>query len=254
MLFTSEIYYTREGEKMLKINNFSKAYAKSDKKAVDEISFEVKAGEVFGFLGSNGAGKTTTIKAVTGILSSFDGSIEVCGIDIKKDPTLAKKQIGYVSDDHAVYDKLSGKEYLNFIADVFGVSEKDRSERMESLACDFSMQDALAKSISSYSHGMKQKIAVMAALIHQPKLWVLDEPMTGLDPQSAFELKEKMKSHTQNGNAVFFSSHILEVVEKLCDRIAIIEKGKIVAVGTVEELKGGSDLESYFLKLTGGEK
>lgn len=238
---------------MLKINNLSKSYAKSEIKAVDNISFEVKAGEVFGFLGSNGAGKTTTIKAITGVLAEFDGEIAIDGISIKENPTAAKKNIGYVSDDHAVYDKLSGREYLNFIADIFDVSESERKAQISSLAEDFSMTEAIEKSISSYSHGMKQKIAVMAALIHQPKLWVLDEPLTGLDPQSAFELKGKMKAHTKNGNSVFFSSHILEVVEKLCDRIAIIEKGKIIAVGTVEELKGGSDLESYFLKLTGGE-
>lgn len=239
---------------MLKINNLSKAYAKSNIKAVTGITLEVKPGEVFGFLGSNGAGKTTTIKAVTGILSNFDGEIEIDGVSMKENPTVAKRNIGYVSDDHAVYDKLSGREYLNFIADVFDISEIKRQEQISSLAEDFSMTEALSKSISSYSHGMKQKIAVMAALIHSPKLWVLDEPMTGLDPQSAYELKEKMKAHTKNGNSVFFSSHILEVVEKLCDRIAIIEKGKIVAVGTVEELKGGSDLESYFLKLTSGDQ
>ena len=239
---------------MLKIMNFSKAYAKSANKAVDDISIELRPGEIFGFLGSNGAGKTTTIKAVTGILSNFEGSIEICGVDIKKNPVQAKLQMGYVSDDHAVYDKLSGNEFMNFMADIYNVEETGRKEKIDKFAADFNLTESMAKSINSYSHGMKQKIAVMGALIHEPKLWILDEPMTGLDPQSAFELKEKMREHKEKGNTVFFSSHILEVVEKLCDRIAIIEKGKIIAVGTVEELKGSNqDLESYFLKLTGGE-
>lgn len=215
------------------------------------MSLEVKKGEVFGFLGPNGAGKSTVIKLLTGILNLDDGHIKIDEFDLKSDPINAKKQIGYVPDNHAVYEKLTGMEYLNFVADVFNISLGDRKTKINDLLEKFSLTKDANNQISTYSHGMKQKISVIAALLHNPKLWVLDEPLTGLDPQSAFILKEMMKDHAKAGNTVFFSSHVLDVVEKLCDRIAIIDKGKIVAIGTLKDLKqGGNSLEQYFLALT----
>lgn len=212
---------------------------------------EVKDGEVFGFLGPNGAGKSTVIKMLTGILSMDTGSIQINGSDLKTNPLEAKRQIGYVPDNHAVYEKLTGMEYLNFIADIFDISLEERQEKIKTLLEKFSLSADANNQIGTYSHGMKQKISVIAALIHNPKVWILDEPLTGLDPQSAFVLKEMMKSHAKAGNTVFFSSHVLDVVEKLCDRIAIINEGKIIAVGTLKDLKAsGNSLEQYFLALT----
>ncbi len=237
---------------MLTIRNLTKTYAKSNKKAVDNLSLELHPGEIFGFVGPNGAGKTTTIKALTGILRFEEGQIEIAGNDIQKAPLAAKREIGFVPDNHTAYDKLTGMEYLNFMADLYGVSLEARKERADRFLKAFNLEDAVNRQIKSYSHGMKQKIVVIGALIHEPKLWVLDEPMTGLDPQSAFELKEAMKEHAAKGNTVFFSSHVLEVVEKLCDRVGIIKDGRIIEVGTVEELreKGGENLEEYFLQVT----
>lgn len=240
---------------MLTIKNFSKTYLKSNKKAVDGLSLELKNGEIFGFLGPNGAGKSTTIKTVCGILNFDEGEIYIDGVNLKTDPVAAKLKIGYVPDNHEVYDKLSGMEYINFMADVYGVSLEDRKERAEKYIKMFNLSDAINNQIKTYSHGMKQKIVVIGALIHNPKLWILDEPMMGLDPQSSYELKEAMKEHVKNGNTVFFSSHVLEIVEKLCDRVGIIDDGKLVAVGKIDDLKaqsGDESLESYFLKLTGG--
>ena len=240
---------------MLKIQSFSKTYGKSEKKAVDNLSLELKEGEIFGFLGPNGAGKSTTIKTVCGILNFESGEIYVDGINLKTNPIEAKLKIGYVPDNHEIYDKLSGMEYINFMADIYGVSLEDRRARADKYIKAFNLTDAIDKQIKTYSHGMKQKIVVIGALIHNPKLWILDEPMMGLDPQSSYELKEAMKEHVKNGNTVFFSSHVLEVVEKLCDRVGIIDDGKLVAVGKIDELKeksGADSLESYFLKLTGG--
>ncbi len=240
---------------MLTIKNFSKTYLKSNKKAVDGLSLELKNGEIFGFLGPNGAGKSTTIKTVCGILNFDEGEIYIDGVNLKTDPVAAKLKIGYVPDNHEVYDKLSGMEYINFMADVYGVSLEDRKERAEKYIKMFNLGDAINNQIKTYSHGMKQKIVVIGALIHNPKLWILDEPMMGLDPQSSYELKEAMKEHVKNGNTVFFSSHVLEIVEKLCDRVGIIDDGKLVAVGKIDDLKaqsGDESLESYFLKLTGG--
>lgn len=217
---------------------------------------EVNKGEIFGFLGPNGAGKSTTIKMITGILMPDYGNIEVCGYDLINNPINAKLNIGYVPDNHAVYEKLKGIEYLNFMADIYGINKEDREKNIGNYLKIFNMEDAANSLIKSYSHGMKQKICVIGALIHNPKLWILDEPLTGLDPQSAFMLKEHMREHCKQGNTVFFSSHVLEVVEKICDRVAIIDKGRLVAVGTIEQLKSRADnsLEKYFLELTSGEK
>ncbi len=237
---------------MLKISNVSKAYSKGTVKAVDNISLKVKPGEIFGFLGPNGAGKTTTIKMITGILPIDQGTITVNGYDIEKEPIEAKMSMGFVPDSHDVYERLMGIEYLNFIADVYDVSAKDRKERIDKYLDMFEMKDAASQPIKSYSYGMKQKIILTGALLHMPPLWILDEPMTGLDPRASHLLKEEMHQHCAKGNTVFFSTHVLEVAEKLCDRIGIINKGKIIAVGTLDELRksGDSSLESIFLKLT----
>lgn len=241
---------------MLKIENLVKVYASSDVRAVDGLSLELKKGEIFGFLGPNGAGKSTTIKCLTGILPITEGRIEINGYDLKTDPIRAKRSFGYVPDQHVVYNKLTGAEYVNFMADIYGVSTEDRKRRSEELFETFHLSDAKNSPISSYSHGMAQKICVIGALIHDPDLWVLDEPLTGLDPQAAFELKELMRAHCNKGKTVFFSSHVLDVVEKLADRVGIIDGGKLVAVGSVEELKSSQNgsLEEVFLKITGDGK
>lgn len=242
---------------MIKLNNISKAYGKSDVKAVDDLSLEIKDGEIFGFLGPNGAGKSTTIKMITGILSPDSGSIEINGINMAKDPTKAKMDIGFVPDNHETYETLKGIEYLNFIGTVFKIDSVTLQSRIKEYADMFSLTDALPNLISSYSHGMKQKLMVIAALIHEPKVWVLDEPLTGLDPQSAFQLKQLMRKHADNGNTVFFSSHVIDVVEKVCDRIAIINNGKLVVVDTLEKIKKNKNvsLENLFLTVTAnGEK
>ncbi|MCL2370480.1 MAG: ABC transporter ATP-binding protein [Firmicutes bacterium] len=236
---------------MLNITNLTKSYANNAVKAVDGLSLTLQKGEIFGFLGPNGAGKTTTIKALTGILPFDEGQITIDGIDVKKNPTSAKQNIGYVSDNHVIYDKLSGREYVNFLADVFGVG-KDERELVKEMVDKFGLTDAYNSQIKTYSHGMKQKISVIGALVHSPKLWVLDEPLTGLDPQSAFELKSLMRLHCDRGNTVFFSTHILEVAEKLCDRVGIIVKGKLAAIGTPDQIakSQGKTLEEVFLELT----
>ncbi|MBQ4047873.1 MAG: ABC transporter ATP-binding protein [Clostridia bacterium] len=247
---------------MLKLENISKTYAKSKTKAVDDFSLSVNRGEIFGFIGPNGAGKTTTIKMIMGILRPDSGTITIDGIDISKKPVTAKKKISYVPDNQDIYDRLTGKEYLNFIADVYRVDKATRAAQMEKYLTMFHLKDAVDEQIRTYSHGMRQKLMLTAALIPDPELWVLDEPMVGLDPKSAHELKKEMRSHCDAGNTVFFSTHVLEVAEKLCDRIAIIDNGKLIAVGSVEELKqshsagalGGESLESIFLSLTEDEE
>ncbi|MDE6967735.1 MAG: ABC transporter ATP-binding protein [Clostridia bacterium] len=242
---------------MITINNLSKKYKNAETFAVKDVNLQINDGEVFGFIGSNGAGKSTTIKCITGILPFTKGQIEIAGIDLEKDPITAKKNIGYVSDNHSVYDKLTGREYVNFLADVYGVSKELRDKRLEKFAVRFDLQDKLDNQIRSYSHGMKQKICVIGALIHEPKVWILDEPLTGLDPKSAKELKGLMREHCEKGNVVFFSSHVLEVVEKLCDRIAIIKNGEIIATFTMETLEAeqkGKSLEDFFLEITGDAK
>lgn len=240
---------------MIKITNLSKKYKNAQDFAVKNLNLEVNGGEVFGFIGSNGAGKSTTIKCITGILPYSEGEIEIAGYDLAKNPIEAKKNIGYVSDNHSVYDKLTGRQYVNFLADVYGVPKDLRDQRLNSLAIRFGLQDKIDTTIKSYSHGMKQKICVIGALIHEPKVWILDEPLTGLDPKSAKELKELMREHCEKGNVVFFSSHVLEVVEKLCDRVAIIKNGEIIATFTMAELEekqSGKTLEDIFFEITEG--
>ena len=214
---------------MIQIKNVSKSYVKGVK-SVDKIDLEIKDGEIFGFLGPNGAGKTTTIKMITGILNSDEGEINLDGIDITKNPVQAKKQFGYVPDNPDMFLRLKGIEYLNFIADIYEIPKETRKEKIETFAKRFEIYDALSNYIGSYSHGMRQKIILISMLMHEPKNWILDEPMTGLDPKSAFDLKEMMREHKSKGNAVFFSTHVLEVAEKLCDRIGIINKGKLLFV------------------------
>lgn len=229
----------------------TKWYQANQTPAVENLSLEVKPGEIFGFLGPNGAGKSTTIKMVSGILTPNQGSITVCGVDMVRDPVEAKRNIGYVSDNHSVYERLTGLEYLNFMADIYGISAEERKRKIEEYLTVFELTDAARRQIKSYSHGMKQKICIAGALVHSPKLWILDEPMTGLDPQSAFHLKTMMREHCEQGNTVFFSSHVLDVVERVCDRIGIIDKGRLVAVGTIDELRAqGSTLEQFLLNLT----
>jgi len=240
---------------MLSIRNLSKRYGKSPVKAVDGLTLELKPGEVFGFLGPNGAGKSTTIKSLVGILPFEEGVIEIDGVDLRKEPIRAKRSIGYVPDNHAVYERMTGREYVNHIANLYKVSVDDRRERSQRYLEIFKLTDAFDNPIKSYSHGMKQKISVIAALVHSPKLWVLDEPLTGLDPQSAFQLKKAMQRHAGEGNTVFFSSHILDVVENLCDRICIIAGGKLKGLYEIPALKAsGTTLEELFIQVVyGGE-
>ena len=238
-----------EGVNMIKIKNFSKTYAGSTRKSVDDLSLEIHDGEVFGFIGHNGAGKSTTIKSLVGIQSITEGSIEIEGYDIARQPLEAKLRMGYVSDNHALYEKLTGREYINYVAELYMVDEKDKNERLEKFVKMFNLEHAIDNEIKSYSHGMKQKTMVIAALIHNPKVWVLDEPLTGLDPTSAYQIKECMRQHADAGNIVFFSSHVIEVVEKICDRIAIISGGKLCRVNTMSEIKKeGLSLEQLYLQ------
>lgn len=225
--------------------------------ATDDVSFTVKAGEIVGFAGPNGAGKTTVIKMLTGILKPTSGTAVINGFDINKDPIKAKKSFAYIADNPDILIQLSGLEYLNFIADMYEISEDVRKEKIESLAERFGMKDVLTTQMREYSHGMRQKLMVISALIHNPPAWILDEPMTGLDPTAAFELKQMMREHANAGNAVLFSTHVLEVAEQLCDRILIINKGKIITEGTLEFLRlnnPGMTLEEIFVKLTGNRE
>lgn len=241
---------------MLKLEGLTKAYARGAKPAVDGINLHVRRGEIFGFIGPNGAGKTTTIKMLCGILVPDAGRVEINGVDMARDPIAAKRGFCYVPDVHDTYDRLTGQEYLNFIADVYGVDTKTRQERAAKYLEMFEIADAAGEQIKSYSHGMKQKLLITAALLPAPPLWVLDEPMTGLDPKSAALLKDEMRAHTAEGNSVFFSTHVLDVAERLCDRIGIINDGRLIAVGTLDELRGGKNesLESLFLELTDDER
>ena len=242
---------------MLKLQNLSKTYSKGEVKAVDNVSLDIKPGEIFGFLGPNGAGKTTTIKMIVGLLKPDDGKVYINGIDAWENPLEAKKQLSFVPDTPEIYDKLKGIEYLNFIADMYEVPREIRRERMEKYLEIFNLKHAIGDIIGSYSHGMKQKLVLISALIHEPNLFILDEPMVGLDPKSSFQLKEIMRKRCHEGKTVFFSTHVLEVAEKLCDRIAIINKGKIIALGTMEELRSHAEeresLEKIFLELTENE-
>ena len=221
---------------MIEINSVSMEY-KKDKKVINNLSMKVNDGEIFGFLGPNGAGKTTTIKMMTGILEVDKGDILIDNYSIKNKPLEAKKKIGLVLDNPDVFLKLKGIEYLNFIADVYDVSKSQRIEVIKNLSKKFELEDVLNNKIQSYSHGMKQKLSIISSLLNNPKNWILDEPMTGLDPKSFFELKNLMREHAKNGNTVFFSTHILDVAEKLCDRVAIINKGELLFIGTYQEMK-----------------
>lgn len=234
---------------MLKIEHFTKTYGQ--KKAVDDLSLHIQKGEIYGFIGHNGAGKTTTIKACCGILGFDSGEIYVDGVSIKDNPLSCKKKIVYIPDNPDLYDFMSGTAYLNFIADIFGISNAERKERISKYAELFEIKDSLAQPISSYSHGMKQKLAIISALIHDPKLIIMDEPFVGLDPKASHILKGLMRDICDNGGAIFFSTHVLEVAEKLCDKVAIIKGGKLIKSGTMEEVKGDDSLESVFLELEG---
>lgn len=237
---------------MIDIKNVSKAYRKNSN-VVENINIKINNGEIFGFIGPNGAGKTTTIKMMTGILDIDEGDIIIDNKSIKKNPLEAKKKFGFVPDDPNTLLKLTGMEYLNFMADIYEVNKKDRVDRIKKLTKEFEIYDALEDKIESYSHGMRQKIIICGVLVHNPKNWILDEPLTGLDPKSSFKLKNMMREHVKNGNCVFFSTHVLEVAEKLCDRIGIINKGKIIFIGTYEDMKkrfGEGSLEELFIELT----
>ncbi|NLK43150.1 MAG: ABC transporter ATP-binding protein [Tissierellia bacterium] len=239
---------------MLRLNNISKTYGKGTIKAVDNVNLDIKKGEIFGFLGPNGAGKTTTIKMIVGLLKPDEGTITLDNVNVWEEPLKAKSMISFVPDNPEIYDRLKGIEYLNFIADMYGVSKEERRKKMDYYLELFNIKDAVGDIIASYSHGMKQKIVLTSALLNDPKLFILDEPMVGLDPKSAFNLKEVMRKMCDEGKTVFFSTHVLEVAEKLCDRIAIINKGKIIALGTMEELRSNAErsqsLENIFLELT----
>lgn len=232
---------------MLRIEHLTKKYG--EKKAVDDLSLHIEKGEIYGFIGHNGAGKTTTIKSVVGILDFDEGEIFIDGKSVKKDSLECKRVIAYIPDNPDLYEFMSGLQYLNFISDIFGVEEKDRKERIEKYSTAFEIKDDLASPISSYSHGMKQKLAIISALVHDPKLIIMDEPFVGLDPIASHLLKDIMREKCNEGGAIFFSTHVLEVAEKLCDKIAIIKGGKLIKSGTMEEVRGDSSLESVFLEL-----
>ncbi len=232
---------------MLKIEHLTKIYG--DRKAVDDLSLHICPGEIYGFIGHNGAGKTTTIKSAIGILQFDEGEIYVDGISIKDDPSSCKKKLAYIPDNPDLYEYMSGIQYLNFIADIFGVEQEARKEKIEKYAAEFGLTGDLSEAISSYSHGMKQKLAIISALIHDPKLIIMDEPFVGLDPKAAHILKEIMRDICNNGGAIFYSTHVLEVAEKLCDKVAIIKQGRLIKSGTMEEVKGDASLEEVFLEL-----
>ena len=232
---------------MLHISHLTKTYG--EKRAVDDLSLHIAPGEVYGFIGHNGAGKTTTLKAVVGILQFDSGEITVGGKDIRTDPLGCKRILAYIPDNPDLYDYMSGEKYLNFIADVFGVGAAERRERIRQYADAFELTGDLAQPIASYSHGMKQKLAIIAAWIHQPRLILMDEPFVGLDPKAAHILKGMMRELCESGGAIFFSTHVLEVAEKLCDKVAIIKGGRLIRSGTMEEVKGDDSLEEVFLEL-----
>ena len=234
---------------MLKIEHLTKLYG--EKKAVDDLSLHIEKGEIYGFIGHNGAGKTTTIKACCGILQFDSGEIWVDGVSVRDDPLSCKRKIAYIPDNPDLYDFMSGIKYLNFVADIFGVSQSERQERIRRYADTFELTDDLAQPIGSYSHGMKQKLAIISALIHEPKLIIMDEPFVGLDPKASHTLKLLMRDICDRGGAIFFSTHVLEVAEKLCDKVAIIKGGKLIRCGTMEEVRGDDSLETVFLELEG---
>ena len=232
---------------MLRINHFTKTYG--DKKAVDDLTLHIQPGEIYGFIGHNGAGKTTTLKSVAGIMQFDSGEILVDGVSMKADPLACKKKIAYIPDNPDLYDFMTGIQYLNFVGDVFAVPAQVRSQRIRELAETFELTGDLNQSIGSYSHGMKQKLAIISALVHEPKLIIMDEPFVGLDPKASHTLKLLMRDICDRGGAIFFSTHVLEVAEKLCDKVAIIKGGRLIKSGSMEEVKGDESLESVFLEL-----
>lgn len=232
---------------MLRIEHLTKIY--DNYKAVDDLSLHIAPGEIYGFIGHNGAGKTTTLKSVVGILQFDDGEIFINGTSVKADPINCKREIAYIPDNPDIYEFMTGIKYLNFVADIFGVSSTDRQEKIRKYAEMFDLTADLAQPIATYSHGMKQKLAIISAWIHNPKLIIMDEPFVGLDPKAAHILKGMMREVCDNGGAIFFSTHVLEVAEKLCDKIAIIKEGKLIRSGTMEEVKGDDSLEEVFLEL-----
>ena len=232
---------------MLVIDHLTKTFG--GKTAVDDLSLHIAPGEIYGFIGHNGAGKTTTIKACCGILKPDRGSIKIAGKSVQDDPVSCKQDLAYIPDNPDLYEFLSGIQYLNFVADIFGVPQHERQERIHKYAGLFDLTSDLAQPISSYSHGMKQKLAIISALIHEPKLIIMDEPFVGLDPAASHLLKELMREHCQRGGAIFFSTHVLEVAEKLCDKVAIIRRGKLIASGTMDAVRGDQSLEEVFLEL-----
>ena len=236
---------------MIELKSVSKTYG-GRIKAVDNMTLNIDSGCIYGFLGPNGAGKTTTIKLITGIINPDGGTILVEGDDVQKDPLAVKKNIGFVPDDPNIFLRLKGIEYLSFMADIYDVQSDARKNTIADLARRFEMNNALGDRIQSYSHGMRQKIVIMGALLHKPKVWILDEPMTGLDPKSAFELKTMMREHADEGNTVFFSTHVLEVAEKVCDKLAVVSSGHILYAGSIKDMKKNSDasLEKMFLEMT----
>ena len=232
---------------MLKIEHLTKVYG--EKKAVDDLTLEIRAGEICAFIGHNGAGKTTTLKICCGILRPDDGNVQVDGVSMADDPLEAKRRLAYLPDNPDLYEYMTGIQYLNFIADVFGVDADTRAGRIADFSGQFGLTDDLAQPISAYSHGMKQKLAIIAALLHAPKLILMDEPFVGLDPVASHQLKQVMREFCNKGGAIFFSTHVLEVAEKLCDRVAIIRQGRLVHAGSMEEVKGDGSLENVFLEL-----
>ena len=232
---------------MLTIEHLTKTYG--EKVAVDDLTLHIAPGEIYGFIGHSGAGKTTTLRSVAGIQQFDSGEIRIGGIDLKADPLACKRILAYIPDNPDMYDYMTGIKYLNFIADIYGVGAADRAARIRDLAARFELTADLAQPISAYSHGMKQKLAIIAAWMHTPKLIVMDEPFVGLDPKAAFTLKEMMHEVCRAGGAIFFSTHVLDVAEKLCDKIAIIKQGKLIRAGTMEEVKGDDSLEEVFLEL-----
>ena len=234
---------------MLRIEHLTKSYG--DKKAVDDLSLHIAPGEIYGFIGHNGAGKTTTIKACCGILQADCGEVYIDGISVKEKPIAAKAKLAYIPDNPDLYTFMTGIQFLNFIGDVFGVSAEDRQTRIRKYAELFELTDDLAQPVSAYSHGMKQKLAVISALLHEPKLLIIDEPFVGLDPKASHILKELMRELCNAGGAIFFSTHVLEVAEKLCDKVAIIKNGRLIKSGAMEDVKGDASLENVFLELEG---
>ena len=238
---------------ILEIKNFTKKYSQ-EKKAVDDLSLSVMPGEIYGFIGHNGAGKTTTIRAVVGVMGFDNGEVLIDGHSVKKEPVICKSITAYIPDNADLYDYVTGIQYLNYMADMFSVDERHREERIRKYADLFGITDSLGNLVSSYSHGMKQKLALIGAFLHLPKLLVLDEPFVGLDPEAAFHLKEIMRELCNQGSAIFFSTHVLDVAEKLCDKVAIIKQGKMVRCGTMEEVKGSGSLEDVFMGVVRNEK